>query len=110
MPISLEEFRKLSSNPIAKDGVKSGKCNWSIVQVEITGHAWSVKEVWEIAKKHSPRGISRTRTKRWLDKLVEKKIAVSKIDGLAVIYWINPSDTAINVATKTSNVVVKKVK
>jgi hypothetical protein len=93
MPISLEEFRKLSTVPAVKAGVKVGKCRWNLVQAEITGKAWSVKEVWVIATKHSgDRGISRTRTKRWLDKLVEKKVAMKKQDGLAVIYWINPEE------------------
>ncbi len=92
MPMTLEEFRKLSSTPVGKDGVKkSGKCDWDKVLAEIQGKGWSVKEVWEIAKKHSgEKGISRVRTMKWLNKLVEKKLGTMKVDGLSHVYWINP--------------------
>ena len=93
MPISLEEFRKLDSVPAGQTGRKfQRKCDWSKVMIALGGQAWSVKEAHEIAGKFvgKDQSISRTRVKRFLDKLVEKKLAVSSFDGMGYVYYVNP--------------------
>jgi len=94
MPISLEAFRSLKSVPAgeASKGKFQRKCDWDRVLVELGGQAWTVKEAHGVASKHvgKDQSISRVRTKRFLDKLVEKKLAASTYDGLSYIYYVNP--------------------
>jgi len=94
MPISLAEFRKLEQAP-AKAGPGSKfvrKCDWSKVTSELAGQGWTVKEALAVAMKHvgKDQSISRVRTKRFLDKLVEKKLAVKMFDGMGYVYYVNP--------------------
>ena len=92
MPINQAKFDAL---PKVKAGArkKGGrKCDWNKCYEHLRGQGWLVREVWEFAKADciivEGGTISRVRTKRWLDGLVTKKLAVMGADGEAFVYYV----------------------
>ncbi len=91
MPITQETFEELPkvSATARKKGGK--KCDWSKVLAHLKGQGWLVREVHEFANANcvgSGQTISRVRTKRWLDKLVEKRLAQLRQDENAFVYFV----------------------
>ena len=92
MPISQEQFKALPK-VTEKTKRKGGqKVDWeSEIYPSLRGQGWLVAEVYKMAMKVAQKGghtISRVRTKRWLDSLVEKKKAELAEDGIAFIYYV----------------------
>jgi len=91
MPISQDTFEALPK-VVAGSRKKGGrKCDWSKVLTHLRGQGWLVREVHEFANAScvgEGQTISRVRCKRWLDKLVEKKLAQLRQDENAFVYYV----------------------
>ena len=92
MPITEAKFQvlpKVSATSRKKGG---RKVNWMVdVYPGLREQGWLVREVYDIALAVAAKDgntISRVRTKRWLDSLVDKKLARIAADENAFVYFV----------------------